>query len=303
MKQTESLESAYGRCSKLAKSHYENFPVGLFVPKHLQKHVHAVYAFARVSDDIADEGYSDPRVEGHRRHALSEAERSEQMAYFREQLRRCLEGQLVEPTYQWIFLPLQDTINKCQLPAHLFYDLLSAFQQDIEKRRYANIEEVLDYCRRSANPIGRLVLHLHGIRDEELHILSDHICTGLQLANFWQDISVDLGKDRIYLPQDALKKHWVEEDELFSGVPGMGFTACVKEQVQLAQEHFDQGRPLLPALACYSGKLAWEIRMTWLGGTTILEKIRRRGYDTLSKRPKLSKFDFVTLFLKSFIFR
>lgn len=294
-----TLEEAYSQCSQLARSHYENFPVGLLVPRHKQKFVHAVYAFARVSDDIADEGYADPRnPEAKPEQAPTPEERTSMMQYYQLQLDHCLQEKKLDPKYQWIFLALRDTIHSCQLPSQLFYDLLSAFQQDILKNRYSTFAEVTDYCRRSANPVGRLVLHLHGIRDENLHILSDHICTALQLANFWQDVSVDLGKDRIYIPKEDFIRFSLTEDSLFKGTVTAEFINCMMFQVERAQDFFTQGKPLIDNL---SGKLAWEIRMTWLGGASILEKIRQQNYDTLSSRPKLSKWDMSRLLIKSFL--
>ncbi|MDX6765691.1 MAG: squalene synthase HpnC [Candidatus Methylacidiphilales bacterium] len=287
-----TLAESYAQCTALARSHYENFPVGRLVPASIRPHVHAVYAFARTADDIADEGYDDPRVQNRPATAPSPEQRLEQMTYFRGQLDLALQGKETDPRFAWIFLALGHTLKEMNLPSSLFYDLLSAFSQDIVKRRYADFPEVLDYCRRSANPVGRLVLYLHGYREEALHLLSDHICTGLQLANFWQDVSVDLGKDRIYLPRDSRDRFGVSEDQLFAGHCNDAFRQLLRFEVDRAQEIFDQGAPLTRHL---HGLLRWEIRLTWLGGTTILEKIRRQDYDTLTRRPKIPKWEMLAL--------
>lgn len=295
-----TLEEGYAECTKLARSHYENFPVGLLVPKKKQHHVHAVYAFARVADDIADEGYADPREKTPSAKAPTEEERSESMNRYREELAKCFEGKDLDPTFAWIFQPLRATAEKCKLPHDLFFDLLSAFQQDIVKRRYKDFHEVLDYCHRSADPIGRLVLHLHDIREESLHRLSDSICTALQLANFWQDVSVDLGKDRIYIPEEDFSRFHLQEGSLFEGKVTAEFINCMEFQVDRTQELFEKGRELIKHLAF---KLAWEIRLTWMGGTQILEKIRNQNFDTLSNRPKLTGWDMSRMLLTSLVTR
>ncbi len=289
-----SLASSYEYCSALARSHYENFPVGLLVPKELQPHVHAVYAFARIADDFADEGYTqeptkpvttptEPKTESERLAALED-----------------WEHQLLHPetpNRHPIFPAVDDSIRQLQLPTTLFTDLLSAFKQDVVKHRYVNFSEVLDYCRRSANPVGRLVLLLHGHRDPKLHHLSDQICTALQLANFWQDVSVDLLKDRIYLPTDDLNGFGVTVEDLFAHRSSEAYRHLIQFQVTRTQGIFDQGLDLTEHLEF---PLNWEIRFTWMGGVEILNKIRALNYDTLHQRPKLSKFDFGFLLLRSF---
>jgi squalene synthase HpnC len=280
-----TVEEGYRRCTELASTHYENFPVGRLVPAELRPHVHAVYAFARIADDIADEGYVDPRAKAATdSSAPTGEERVQALENYGAELDAVLKGDPADAEHAWIFLPVRDTIEKFDLPPQLFHDLLSAFKQDSVKTRYADRAEVLDYCTRSANPIGRLVLLLHRYREPELHQLSDHICTALQLANFWQDVSVDLGKDRIYLPQDELAKFEVTEAELFDGKVSDRFLKLMKFQVEETQKLFDRGKSLPAHL---HGRLRWEIRLTWLGGATVLRKIRAQGYDSLSKRPKL----------------
>ena len=289
-----TVAEAYDACTKLTRAHYENFPVGRLVPREMQPHVHAVYAFARYADDLADEGYAgsakaqgaqDVMTPGQRLAALDDWERQ-------------LCSPPGTPGLHFIFIALHETIRKLDLPFSLFTDLLSAFKQDVVKRRYANFNEVLDYCRRSANPVGRLVLLLHGNREEKLHLLADHICTGLQLANFWQDVGVDLEKDRIYLPEDDRVTYGVTEKSLFDHKADDKYRQLLAFQVDRAQGIFNQGEPLTKKL---SGKLRVEIRMTWLGGTTILRKIEALKYDTLNHRPKVGKAEFALLLLKAIV--
>jgi squalene synthase HpnC len=279
------VEEAYAQCTEMARTHYENFPVGRFVPKPLQHHVHAVYAFARHADDLADEGYDRTQPDGSP--LLTEQARLDALNDWERQLT----APQTAKTHP-IFIALHQTIKDLDLPLSLFTDLISAFKQDVVKRRYADFPEVLDYCRRSANPIGRLVLLLHGERDSRRHELSDHICTALQLANFWQDVAVDLGKDRIYLPVDDQKKFGVSEADLFAHNASDAYRRLLRFQVDRTQELFNRGEPLSRLLP---GTLGWEIRLTWLGGTTILRKIEDQHYDTLSQRPKLAKRDFLSL--------
>src|SRR6201996_1190034 len=208
----KSIAAAYAACTELARTHYENFPVGRLVPRAMQKHVHAVYAFARYADDLADEGYAGrARAEG-KRDVMTPDERLLALDDWERQL--C--SPAGTPGLHFIFIALHETMRELDLPRSLFTDLLSAFKQDVVKRRYADFPEVIDYCRRSANPVGRLVLLLHGIRDEPRHVLADRICTALQLANFWQDVGVDLEKDRIYLPEDDRAQFGVTEEALFA---------------------------------------------------------------------------------------
>ncbi len=289
-----SLSDAYARCTALAKAHYENFPVGWLMPKAKIHHVHAVYAFARHTDDLADEGYASGFDFGGE---LPPQPTPEQRL---AALDKWEEG-LLDPekgASEPFLVALHATIRELDLPLSLFTDLLSAFKQDVTKTRYANHAEILDYCRRSANPIGRLVLLLNGFRDEERFRQSDAICTGLQVANFWQDVSVDLLKDRIYLPQDEMAALGVTVDDLKAGRATPAFRALVRNQVGKAWDLFERGRDLSRTLPI---PLKWEIGVTWLGGTTILRKIERLDYDTLRTRPKLGKLDIPLLFLRTLL--
>jgi phytoene synthase len=290
----KSIAAAYEACTKLARAHYENFPVGRLVPREMQPHVHAVYAFARYADDLADEGYAGSAAAQGAQDVMTPAERLVALDDWERQLL----APAGTPGLHFIFIALHETIRELHLPLGLFTDLLSAFKQDVVKRRYANFTEVLDYCRRSANPVGRLVLLLHGVRDEELHVLADHICTGLQLANFWQDVGVDLEKDRMYLPEDERTSYGVTEQALFAHQADDNYRKLISFQVARTQGIFDQGAPLTKKL---KGMLRLEIRLTWLGGTTILRKIEAMNYDTLNHRPKLGKADLPALFFKALI--
>lgn len=290
----KAIAAAYEACTKLAREHYENFPVGRLVPRKMQPHVHAVYAFARYADDLADEGYAGSAKAQGARDVMSPEERLAALDDWERQL--CAPPGT--PGLHFIFIALHETIRELDLPLSLFTDLLSAFKQDVVKSRYANFHEVLDYCRRSANPVGRLVLLLHGKREEELHLLADHICTGLQLANFWQDVGVDLEKDRMYLPEDDRAQFGVTEESLFAHQADENYRKLLAFQVARAHEIFDQGAPLTNRLR---GLLRLEIRLTWLGGTTILRKIEALNYDTLNHRPTVGKGDMARLLVKALI--
>jgi hydroxysqualene synthase len=269
-------DEAFAYCERLTRAHYENFPVGsLLVPKNRRRYVYSIYAFARTADDFADEGYDTPLAVQERLAALDDWGR---------RLEACYRGEATHP----VFVALAATVRELELPAQLFRDLLSAFKQDVVKRRYANFDEVLDYCARSANPVGRLVLLLFGYRDEELHRLSDHVCTALQLANFWQDVAVDLEKDRVYLPQDDLARFGCGEEQLFARRFDGRYAALLKFQVERTRELFMQGRPLARLVR---GRLSLELSLTWHGGMRILELIEREGYNTLRRRPVITKWD------------
>jgi len=270
------VSGAYRFCRDLADRHYENFPVAsLLLPRGLRKHVAALYAFARIADDFSDE----PEYEGVRR---------ERILDWRRQLAAVGEKTPEHP----VFLALGATLKELDLPKQPFDDLLSAFLQDTEKSRYATFAEVLDYCRRSANPIGRVVLMIHGYREEELFRYSDAICTALQLANFWQDLSVDLKKDRIYVPEEDFKAHGYSEADLRMGVYNERFKTLMKFELARTRALFNQGKPL-------SARLRWplslEIRLTWLGGMQVLKLVHKLDFDTIRTRPALTRRDWIPL--------
>jgi hydroxysqualene synthase len=282
------VDDAFAYCERLARTHYENFPVGsLLIPRDKRKYVCAIYGFARTADDFADEGYETGFDEAGRLAALDDWERKLEAAY---------RGEANHP----VFIALAETVRDLSLPVGLFRDLLSAFKQDVTKRRYTDFAEVLDYCTRSANPVGRLVLLLFGYREERLDQLSDSICTGLQLANFWQDVSVDIRKDRVYLPQDEMAEFGVSVDDLRSGRSSDGSVALLRSQVDRTARFFEEGRSL-PGLV--RGRLAFELRLTWLGGMRILRRIEEQGYDTLRVRPEITMRDKIILLLRSLIGR
>jgi hydroxysqualene synthase len=262
-----TVEEAFAHCEARVREHYENFPVGLFVPRDKRPYVHALYAFARAADDFADE----PMYEGMRREKLDQWEARLHAAY---------EGKAEDP----IFVALGETVRRLDVPKSLLLDLLSAFRQDTVKSRYDTWDELLDYCRRSADPVGRLVLLVFGYRDApDLLPLSDAICTGLQLANHWQDVAVDLRKDRVYIPRELRERFSVGEWDLNAGRVTDGIRSLMAELVSRTRALFDRGRPLCDRVG---RDLRFEMRLTWLGGVSILDRIEAVGYDVFRRRPR-----------------
>ena len=269
-----STADAYSFCEKLAGDHYENFPVAsLLLPLRMRPHIAAIYAFARTADDFADEPGREPQ------------ERLRLLAEFRSRLRQSLES--AEPR-DHIFLALRDTIERCRLPVALFEDLLSAFEQDVTVNRYASWSDVHDYCRRSANPVGRLVLRVAGIHAEDADRASDAVCTALQLTNFWQDFGRDWRSGRLYVPAEECRSHSAVESDLDGPALSAAWTRTLRACVEHTRRLFDDGRPVA---AFVNGRLRLELRATWLGGVRILEKIEAMGYDTLWQRPRLRLWD------------
>ncbi len=285
------LDEAYARCLALTRAHYENFPVARLVPRRLRPAVAAVYAFARTADDFADEGYDTSGPAN-----LPPAERLRLLRAFESALLASAEGQPVPPEWDWIFTALADTRRRYNLPLTLFQDLLSAFTQDVTVKRYATFAGVLDYCRRSANPVGRLVLLLHGFHDAERFAQSDAICTALQLANFWQDVGVDFKKDRIYVPQEDWPRHHVTEADFAAASASPNLRACLEFQVERTRRLFERGRPLPGELPF---PLSLEIRLTWLGGSSILDRVEAQDCDTLHARPAHRTLDKIRLLLRA----
>jgi hydroxysqualene synthase len=278
----KSLNESFRRCKLIARKHYENFPVGsLLIPKHLQPYVFSLYAFARTADDFADEpGYSD-------------AERLVYLNEWEELFRKSLTSKTQHP----IMWAVSETIRKHELPPILFLDLLSAFKQDVSVRRYETIDHLLDYCSRSANPIGRLMLLLFGYRDQELFTYSDAICTALQLTNFWQDVPVDIIKNRIYIPQVDMQAYHVTEDQIETGDNGIQIRNLIRFEVDRTSTMFKMGEPLLKHL---HGRFKWEIKAILVGGTRILRKIEKIQYNVVRKRPALTFTDTPALVYKFF---
>ena len=266
---------AYDHCERLAGSHYENFPVAsVLVPAGMRRHIAAIYAFARTADDFADEPSRPPEV------------RLQLIDDWGTRLRRSVAEP--PPSTDPIFVALRDTMERCALPVDLFEDLLSAFRQDVTVTRYATWADVLDYCRRSANPVGRLVLRVAGVRNDAADKASDAVCTALQLANFWQDFGVDWRNGRLYLPSDELRIHGALERELNGAAMPPAWRSAMRAAVERTRQLFAAGRPVTDAV---SGRLRWELRATWLGGMRILDEVEALGYDTLHRRPKLSTAD------------
>lgn len=260
-----------------APNHYENFPVGsILLPRRLRRPIHAVYAFARTADDIADEGNATP------------AERQAQLAALKAELDRIAECQAPQtPLMQRLH---RQAIAPFALPLKPFYDLLSAFGQDTEKKRYQNFAELIDYARRSANPIGRIILQLNGTTDPYHIAQSDGICTALQLINFWQDIVLDWQKNRVYLPQDDLMKFQVREQDIAQGKITPQLRQLIAHQCSKTHKILHAGAPLGKAL---TGRIGFEIRMIILGGNRILEKIAANQYDVFQHRPTLDWKDWL----------
>jgi squalene synthase HpnC len=265
-----TLEEARVWCRHLAETHYENFHVATwFLPEKLRPHFHSIYAYCRVSDDLGDEvGSKDSAL------AL--------LDFWGRELDACYAGRTRHP----VFVALAETIRACSIPKEPFADLLTAFRQDQIVTRYANMDEVLGYCRYSANPVGRLVLYACGEASEEKFKLSDATCSALQLANFWQDVRVDWGKDRVYLPQDDMQRFGVSDATIAAGVATDEFRALLRHEVGYARSLFAQG---LPLIGMVSRDLAIDLDLFSRGGLEILSAVERCNYDVLSARPAISK--------------
>jgi squalene synthase HpnC len=265
-----SLEEARLYCERLAKSHYENFSVATwFLPKRLRQHFYNVYAYCRISDDLGDE-VGDPQ------------QSLELLDQWEAELNACYAESPKHP----VFVALADTVKKFRIPQHEFSDLLIAFRQDQTVTRFETFNDVLAYCRYSANPVGHLVLYLCGYSDVERQRLSDYTCTALQLANFWQDVSVDYGKGRIYLPLEDLRRFGVTGDEIAERRATPQFVAMMKFEVERARDWFSRGLPLVKMV---DRELAIDLELFGRGGQEILNAIERQGYDVLRARPEISK--------------
>jgi squalene synthase HpnC len=265
-----SLAEAQAWCKQLALQHYENFHVASrFLPKQYRAHFYSIYAYCRVSDDLGDE--------------VGDAEESLALLdYWQHELDECYRGRPLHP----VFVALAETIGACNIPKQLFDDLLVAFRQDQRVSRYANLDEVLKYCRYSANPVGRLVLYLWGYRDEERGQLADSICTALQLANFWQDVREDYQRGRIYIPQNAMSAAGVSEQVIANGIATPQFRELLRGLVEDARRRFLTGKPLLQMV---SKDLAIDLDLFVRGGLEILRAIEAQDYDVLRSRPAISK--------------
>lgn len=274
------LEDSLAYTRWLATSHYENFHVvSVLLPKKLHQDFYNVYSFCRWADDLGDE-------------IGDVAESLRLLSWWREELDRMYAGTASHP----VFVALGPTVRQYGLERQTFADLILAFERDQTKTRYANWDEVLEYCVYSANPVGRLVLGLCGYRDEARYALSDKTCTALQLANFWQDVTVDTGKDRVYLPQDLMARHGVTDADLFARRFKPGFARVMEEACGVARELFVAGLAL-PGMV--DRRLALDLRLFSEGGLAVLDKIERQGWDVLRERPKIGKIQRVGLLVKA----
>jgi squalene synthase HpnC len=275
-----TLDEARAWCQRLAESHYENFHVvSRFLPKALRPHFQSIYAYCRISDDLGDE-VGDTAV------ALA------LLDLWGRELDACYEGRARHP----VFVALAETIRACAIPKEPFADLLTAFRQDQTVTRYESMQDVLGYCRYSANPVGRLVLYACGEVSDENFRLSDATCTALQLANFWQDVRVDWDKDRVYLPQDDMRRYGVSDDTIASGVATPEFRALLRHEVEFARALFEEGLPLIGRV---NRELAVDLDLFSRGGLEILRAIERQDCDVLSARPAISKRTKIALAMRA----
>ncbi|HTU91834.1 MAG TPA: squalene synthase HpnC [Gemmataceae bacterium] len=259
-------------CSQLARTHYENFTVAsALLPRHLLRHFHTVYAYCRWADDLADEV-------GGGEHALS------LLRWWREELLDCYRGRSHHP----VFVALQDTICRFEIPPQPFLDLLTSFEQDQFVKRYDTFEQLLDYCRCSANPVGRLVLYLCDAFDDERAAMSDHICTALQLANFWQDVERDLAIGRVYLPCEDREQFGYRDDDLAARRFTPPFAKLMRFEVDRTRELFSRGMPLIERMP---ETMQADIELFVRGGLAILRKIEQQGYNVWARRPALTKWE------------
>ena len=268
--QPPTVEEAREYCARLARTHYENFSVATwFLPRRLRQHFFNVYAYCRISDDLGDE-VGDTAVS------------LELLDQWQHELDACYAGTPRHP----VFVALAETVRQCAIPKHEFSDLLIAFRQDQTVARFETFNDVLAYCRYSANPVGHLVLYLCGYRDTERQQLSDFTCTALQLANFWQDVSVDYAKGRIYLPLEDLRRFGVSEDDIALNQNTPAFVEMMKFEVERARDWFRQGLPLVGKV---NRELAVDLELFTRGGQEILHAIEKQGYAVLGNRPAISK--------------
>ncbi|WP_353234973.1 squalene synthase HpnC [Diaphorobacter ruginosibacter] len=262
-------------------THYENFPVASWLcPPHLREPIAAIYGFARTADDLADEGDCTPE------------QRLRDLADYRTELQRIARGETPNPRWPQVFAPLQAQMREHDLPVQLLDDLLDAFMQDIvytrDGRTYADLAELLDYCRRSANPVGRLLLHLYGVSDPRSLQQSDAICSALQLINFWQDLSVDLPRGRHYLSDADCTQFNVRRDTLSELRRSAQTDALIMHNARQARELMMSGAPLARSLR---GRAGWELRLVVQGGLRILDKVQALQGASLVRRPRIGPTD------------
>lgn len=268
----------------MSVNHYENFPVGsILLPRRLRRPIHAIYAFARTADDIADEG------------DLSDAVRWQKLAALKQELDLIAAQQRPQtPLMQHL---LDEAIAPHAMPLQPFYDLLNAFCQDVHQNRYQHFGQLVDYARRSANPVGRMLLHLYGVHDARALAQSDGICTALQLINFWQDVALDWQKNRVYLPQEDMAQFGVTEQQIAEQKADFAFQRLMRAECEKAYKMLKAGSPLVHHL---KGRIGWELRLIILGGQRILQKLEENQYDVFRKRPVLTAKDWL-LIIRRFI--
>ena len=275
-----NLDEAYDRCARLARSHYENFTVAsLFLPSDKRRHFYAIYAFCRFVDDLGDE------FDGDRLDALER---------WRLETEACYSG---APSHPYM-IALQDTIRAFDIPQEPFLRLIEANRMDQSVTRYPTFDDLEYYCQHSANPVGHLVLYVCGYRDRERQRLSDHTCTALQLANFWQDVSRDYDKGRIYIPLEDMAEFGYSEDELARREVTENFRGLMKFQVDRARDLFEKGLPLVDMV---DDSLKLDIALFSRGGLSVLDSVERQNYDTLSRRPAVGKARKIYLLLSTLI--
>jgi len=264
------VAAAYRHCWRIATAHYENFTVGSWLlPRRLRDHIAAVYAFARTADDMADEGH------------LPVADRLARLAAWERQLDACYLGRASDP----VFIALRDTVERFAIPSDPFHKLLDAFRQDAAFRRFPTFESLLDYCKRSADPVGHVILYLFGYRDAERQGLSDRICSGLQLANFWQDVAVDAAKGRLYVPLEDLERFGATPDDVLRGRRTPATRALLAFEVDRARTMLQEG---LPLAARVDRRLGREVQLFAWGGLEILRAVEAVDYDVVAHRPEVS---------------
>ena len=284
-----SLSEAYATCERVARGHYENFPVAsLLMPRRVRPHVAAVYAFARTADDFADEG------------DLAVPERLRLLDGWEQRLHEAAASAAPgsppragePPDTQSMFLALGESIRSLSLPVKHFEALLSAFRQDVTVTRYRTWDDMMHYCQRSANPVGRLVLRIAGYDDPILNAASDAMCAALQLTNFWQDLKIDFDRGRIYLPEDERERHGALERDLAAGAITPGWQRALATATARTRLLFDEGRYVCDGVR---GRLRYELRATWLGGTRILDRLERSRFDVVRRRPRLGAADAILI--------
>ncbi len=277
-----NLDSAYEFCKQITLSHYENFPVAsLFIPRRLRKHINSIYAFARLADDIADETLN-----------LTSEEKFEYLLTFE----LLLVSQQINGNP--VFKSLFNTINEMKIPIEPFQKLLTAFKRDVDFKQPDTMNDLFDYCNYSANPIGEIILRLFDSYNDKTIAFSNNICTGLQLTNFWQDLSVDIARKRIYIPKDLLTTYNLDADNLFDNENSFKLNKLLNELYNLTDNLLTKGYGLIQYLQPFGFKL--EMALTIGGGKQILSKLKNLGTEIIKKQIRLSKFDYFNILFKFF---